>query len=358
MERHEAHTIEVEDPRGDDEELSPGIRYGITSYGSDMPVDGLVRRLRKGDIFVPPFQRKFVWTRTQASRFIESLLLGLPVPGVFLFREPESRKLIVVDGQQRLLTLLHYYDNTFRGQRQFKLVGVSDELRGRSYDDLSAQDRRELDDAIVHATIFQQDQPSEDQSSIISVFERLNTGGTTLQAQEIRACLYEGPLNDLLAELAQNTDWRKIYAASGIRRKDEEIILRFLALYDALETYERPMKQFLNSYMAEHRNPGDGFLDMFRKKFSRTVEIVARVLTPEALRPERNLNVSVTDAVFVGLAHRLDADDIHDEDGLRTAHRNLVDQLRSEELYKVGTTDEKRVTRRIQLARSAYGAVR
>ncbi len=103
----------IEDPTEGDDELGYPIRYTITSYGSDMPIDGLVDRLKREDIFVPEFQRNFVWTIVQASRFIESLLLGLPVPGVFLFKEPETNKLMVVDGQQRLLTPHSFYKGVF-----------------------------------------------------------------------------------------------------------------------------------------------------------------------------------------------------------------------------------------------------
>ena len=113
MNAHEVVDTDVDDPIGDDEEIGQAFRYGITSYGADMPVDGIVKRLDRGDIFIPDFQRNFVWTYTQASRFIESLLLGLPVPGIFFFKEPESRKLMIVDGQQRLLSLRQFLPRNF-----------------------------------------------------------------------------------------------------------------------------------------------------------------------------------------------------------------------------------------------------
>ena len=84
--------------------------YSITSYGADYPVDSLVNRLRNEKIKIPDFQRGFVWNIKQASRFIESLLLGLPVPGIFLSRDMDSADLLVIDGQQRLKSLLFFYD--------------------------------------------------------------------------------------------------------------------------------------------------------------------------------------------------------------------------------------------------------
>src|SRR5687767_14799498 len=100
----------IEDALGDDSEEVLPFRYAITSYGADYPVDGLVKRVGDGDITVPTFQRGFVWNFRQASRFIESLLLGLPVPGIFLSKEPDTQKLLVIDGNQRLHTLRFFYD--------------------------------------------------------------------------------------------------------------------------------------------------------------------------------------------------------------------------------------------------------
>ena len=348
--------VEIEDLRDDDDELEEAIRYSISSYGADMLVDGIISRLKSKEIFIPPFQRKFVWTHTQASKFIESLLLGLPVPGIFLFKEPETRKLMVVDGQQRLRTL-QYFEEGLLERKEFRLVGVSKEFSEKTYKTLTDKARREFNNSILHATIFQQDKPSDDRSSIYSVFERLNTGGTALQPQEIRACIFRGDLNDLLSELADNSDWQKLYGTSSNRKKDEEIILRFLALYYSLETYERPMKKFLNVFMENNRDPKRDRCDEFRRRFEDTVKVVADIITPKALRPGGPLNVSVVDAVLVGLAHRLESRPISDHDALRAAHKTLLEQMRDEALYASGTTDKERVNRRIELARTNYGSV-
>ena len=348
--------VGIEDPRDGDDEIGGIIRYSISSYGADMPVDGIVDRLKREDIFIPPFQREFVWTHAQASRFIESLLIGLPVPGIFMFKEPDSRKLMVVDGQQRLRTLQCFHDGILRG-REFSLLGVSEEFSGKTYRSLADEDRRDLDDSILHATIFQQDHPGDDRSSIYSIFERLNTGGIPLQPQEIRACVYRGKLNELLSRLAENQHWKRVYGPASVRKKDEEIILRFFALYYSLEEYERPMKKFLNDFMENHRDLDDDLSAQFRSRFEGTIATVAEVLESGALRPERNLNVSVADAVLVGLAHRLDHGPIQDPDALRTAHARLLETLRREELYTSGTTSKERVRKRIELARAEYEAV-
>ena len=97
--------VEVEEAAGIEVEGYYPVEYSISSYGADYPVDSLVNRIEAGSIFIPSFQRGYVWNIYRASRFIESLLLGLPVPAIFLSREEASQKLLVIDGQQRLRTL-------------------------------------------------------------------------------------------------------------------------------------------------------------------------------------------------------------------------------------------------------------
>ena len=278
------------------------------------------------------------------------------MPGVFLFKDPESNRLMVVDGQQRLRTLQAFYKGMFDG-RAFRLVGVAPEFANKTYEGLNHTDRRHLDNAIIYAAVFQQNEPRDDRSSIYSVFERLNTSGSPLQPQEIRATVYRGGLNDLLSKLAANEHWQQLYRASRARKKDEEIILRFLALYHSLGEYQRPMKRFLNDFMNRHREPGSEVIEEYRRRFEETVGVVARVLGPEALRPERSLNVSVADAVLVGLARRLAEGSIQNEDDLRPATRRIVSSLREGDLYTVGTTDKDRVVSRIGIATREYGGV-
>src|SRR5437899_942572 len=129
----------------EEEEVVP-FKYSITSYGADYPVDSLVQRIRNGDIYVPAFQRDFVWTLPQASKFVESLLLGLPVPGIFLSREEPTQKLLVIDGQQRLRTLQFFYDGIWRPTgREFALRDVQSEFDGITYNALKPKDKRRLD---------------------------------------------------------------------------------------------------------------------------------------------------------------------------------------------------------------------
>lgn len=157
-------------------------KFSITSYGADYTVDSLVKRMRAQAFTIPHFQRRFVWSQKHASRFIESLLMGLPIPSIFLYKEIETNKHLVIDGQQRLRTLQSFYDGTFE-EKRFRLVGVRDPWNGRTYSELDPSDQLKIDDAIVHATIFSQDQPQDVLDSIYFVFERINSGGIRLSPQ-------------------------------------------------------------------------------------------------------------------------------------------------------------------------------
>jgi uncharacterized protein with ParB-like and HNH nuclease domain len=185
-------TDEVLDEAATDDSVAP-VQYNITSFGADYDVEGLVNRLNREDILVPPFQRSYVWSQNDASRFIESLLLGLPVPGIFLARDPESKRLLVIDGQQRLKSLQFFINGVFNPssdadrQKIFKLTKVQDHFEGLTYQTLEDDDRRELNDSIIHATIVKQEYPEQDDTSIYHIFERLNNTGRKLSAQEIRA---------------------------------------------------------------------------------------------------------------------------------------------------------------------------
>lgn len=121
---------EQNEPLSDD-----NISYQISTSGADFDVDGLVKRFDRGTIYRPEFQRNFVWTWPQASKFIESILLGLPIPSVFLFREEDTQKLLIVDGLQRLTTLHAFKKGRLPyNDRIFKLKDVKPKFEGKSLD--------------------------------------------------------------------------------------------------------------------------------------------------------------------------------------------------------------------------------
>ena len=340
----------------EDEDVSTEVQYRISSYGADYPVDGLVERLRRGDITVPRFQREFVWPLPQASRFIESLLLGLPVPAIFLAKDSETRKLMVIDGLQRLNSLLSFYEGVLHGKR-FKLHGVTKAFEGLMYQTLEDDDRRRLDDSILHAIVINQEEPDNDDGSVYMVFERLNTTGKSLSPQEIRACVYHGSFNDYLARANENRDWRAIFGKTSARQKDRELLLRFFALFYRLDSYKKPMKLFLNGFMDENRHLQRYGESTLNGVLEPTMALVNETLGRETFRPQQAFSASLTDAILVGVARRLQDGPVTDPNTLRAALDPVLKDHRFAELYTVGTTDPDKVRARVEKVTGALRSV-
>ncbi|MCD4759751.1 DUF262 domain-containing protein [archaeon] len=322
------------------------FRYSITSYGADYTIDSIVQRIEKEKIFVPPFQRKYVWTHIQASRFIESLILGLPVPGVFLSKEVDTGRLLIIDGQQRMLSIANFYKGVF-DEKKFRLKGVQSDLEGLTYDDLKVADQNRLDDSILHATVVKQDTPTDDESSIYMIFERLNTGGTPLQPQEIRACVYYGKFNELLTLLIENPNWRKIFGKKNRRMKEEELLLRFFSLYYGYEKYKKVLKSFLNSFMASNRNLEIYKEEVLRNLFYTTIDIIYSSIGERAFRTGNRLNAAIFDSIMIGVAKRLEKDETIDLEKLKAKYEWLLHQEDFLSFVESSTSSESSVKGRI-----------
>lgn len=327
--------------------------FSISSYGADYTIDSLVKRVSRGDFYVPPFQRAFVWTIKQSSRFIESMLMGLPVPGIFVFREAESNRHLIIDGQQRLKSIEFFYKGIFADKIPFRLSEVQSKWQGRSYLELDEADRRRLDDSIIHTTIFKQDSP-DDISSVYEVFERINTGGVKLSSQEIRACVSHGQLQGLLHEINSDENWRKIYGRPSARLKDQELILRFLAFKYDMKNYKRPMKLFLNNFMADNQRISDSLAREWKGAFLDTMSLIQMQLGRAAFRPERALNAAVYDAASVAISNLSDEGNLCSSADFETRYNNLITNATFSTLYKQSTADEDNVATRFKLARDVF----
>lgn len=283
--------------------------------------------------------------------------MGLPVPGVFLAKEEDSGKLLIIDGQQRLRTLQYYYKGLF-DKKEFALKSVLPRYEGKTYSQLDREDQLRLNDAIIHATIVRQDQPSEDQSSIYHIFERLNTGGTLLQPQEIRACIFHGKFAELLDTLNDIQEWRKIYGSTSKRLKDQELVLRFLALNFNQDKYARPMNEFLNSFMGANRKLTKYDAKLLSDAFVPTIQVIKEAIGVRAFRPERALNAAVFDSVMVGTAKRLKKGPIKDIKSYSKAYDNLLGDKEYLAATTTATADETNVTTRIKKAEGIFYGVK
>jgi len=324
------------------------IVYKIANYPADFTLQGLYDKQEHDEILIPSFQRRFVWTLSQSSKLIESFLLGLPVPSIFLYKEKESQKLLVIDGQQRLKTIFGYFKNLFPDTRKtFYLKDVNLKWKSKSFSGLSEPDKRRLKDSVLRAVIVEQLDP-KDNTSIFHIFQRLNTGGTILRPQEIRNCIYQGEFNNLLIDLNKKKEWREIIGLPNLdkRMRDVELILRFLALRYEYENYRKPMKDFLSNFMNEYKDKTIKVKE-FREVFEKTVSAIYKNLGSKLFRVKRGISATVLDSVMVAFAFNLDKipDDIKSR-----YHQLLSEEQYVECIYKF-TTDEKVIKQRISLAR-------
>jgi hypothetical protein len=343
----------------------------VSYTGTDFDVEGLVRRLDRGDIVIPTygldedesgdietrrFQRQFVWRRPQMDRFIESLLLGYPIPGIFLVQQID-RRYLVLDGQQRLKTLSEFYRG-IHANRIFELSAVGDRFKGLTYEKLSAEQKRTLDNTFIQATIVRTDDSPDSLDAVYQVFERLNSGGTQLTAHEIRVALYAGPFVELVQELNSSSPWRHLYGKPQARLRDQELVLRIIALYAAPETYKRPLKKFLNDFTANHRNLQGLEVPVLRRQFEAAASLLAAGPGPPALRLGKGqVNAALTEAIFVGLMRRLDVGSTPNPDTLAVPLQAMQDDSAFIGAVSRATADEESVRTRLAVATQAFAPI-
>jgi hypothetical protein len=245
----------------------------------------------------PEYQRRQVWDRTKQSRFIESLLMNLPVPPVFLF-EPEYSRYEVMDGQQRLSSIVSFYGN------RLKLTGLEHwpELNGKHYADLPVKVQRGIDRRRVSAVVLQSNaRGANDDELRRIVFERLNTGGQKLNAQELRNCVYASPFADMLVELAGYAPFNDLL---GIPRYDEhfiddqvsaelaentlfkrmidcEFVLRFFAFREK-KNIKGAVKTILDRCMDGHRSTSEAELESLGVDFKSRIDLARELFGDEA----------------------------------------------------------------------------
>ena len=323
--------------------------YEILSYPADYTLEVLHEKWKREEIIVPKFQRSWVWNITQASRLVESFLMGLPVPNIFLFKDP-TRSMIVIDGLQRLRAVVGFIEGTLPGEDVFKLQGVNERWVGLTYQSLHENDRKTFRDSVLRAIIVNQVHPDDHFTSMFHIFERLNTGGSKLLPQEVRNCVYQGAFNDALVTMNQDADeWRMIFGSPRVDKhmRDVELILRFLALHDEAvgktAPYAKPMKLFLNNYAEARKDETEigPYTDLFRQ----TTRQVAESLGEKPFHGRQSLNASVFDAVMVAFSQ---ANSIPKD--IKGRYKILVENTEFSRVTTAYTTDVNNVKTRRELA--------
>ena len=348
--------IESIDSESEDQESTP-CEYKIKSYPADFTLEVLHEKWKSKEIIIPSFQRRFVWTKFQSSKLIESFLLDLPVPPIFLYEESDG-KLMVIDGQQRLRSVFCFFDGTFKSgksnqERTFKLVGLHEKSRfnNKTFQDLEAtheESYRRLKNATLRSiTIYQID--PKDTTSAYHIFERLNTGGTQLTNQEIRNTIYYGKFVELLNELDAYGPWRRILGKPkpDPQRKDTELIVRFFAMRDRAN-YEKPLKIYLSNFMQKNHNITDEAINSYREIFHRTCDKIIDCLGEKPFHLRVGINPPALDTVMTVFSEHLNSI----SDNISERYEKLKKDPEFHKTTKQGTTDKSAIDLRFQRVNS------
>lgn len=346
------------------EELANDDLFNISSWGADPSVRELIMQYSEGDIEKPELQRRYVWSKKVASRFIESLLLGLPVPSIFLANMEPSGKRLIIDGYQRIRTLHDFiHDGIWRGDDTvFRLVNssiINERWRNKTYEELSESEKRRLKNYTIHAIIFEQKRPAND-TAMFQIFERINTSGVTLNDQEVRNCVYQGAMNTKLFELNNNNKWRKMFGNDNPdnRMIDLELILRFFAL-NKPEVYMSNAKSFvlkklLNDEMASNRKDSES-LNQKCVDFTRVIDFIYENFGEEAFfnlqkdlqKIRRRLYPTVYDSLMIATSIALSRG-LEKKDDFITLRMNLLKDEEYRESITQGTMQVDHIKTRVQ----------
>jgi Protein of unknown function DUF262 len=281
-----------------EEEADEIVSYEILNYPADTTLKGYLEQWDVKQLKIPEFQRRYVWDIKKASKLIESFLLGLPVPGVFLFKERDSARFLIIDGQQRITSVVAFQKELFNDKVAFRLQGVSPQWEGKKFSELSDKDHFKFETAVMRATIIQQLKP-DDSSSIYHIFERLNTGGVNLNPMEIRQCIGYQPFIKMLQEINHADSWRALLGKKPVdkRLRDVELVLRVMAVNEWLNEYDKPMKSFLNKYVESKRGADDSFPSM-KERFEEACKAAVTALGKKPFHLRGRLNYGVLDSVL------------------------------------------------------------
>ena len=277
----------------------------------------------------PEYQRRLRWSPKKKSLLIESLLLNIPIPPIFLY-ESDYARYEVMDGQQRLNAIHDFLNNNYA----LTGLGKLDFLNGRRLNKLPPKLRRGLDRASISAIVLLQETKADQSDPFLVrryVFERLNTGGENLNPQEIRNSIFRGPFNDLIVRLARNNTFCRIFGIPEYTETDEndyyenpdrqrnnlyrrmndcQIILRFFALLDDANI-RGSMRTILDNCMKRHQAASPENLNEYEHIFESLISACDQIfdgqafLLPPDEKNKQRISVALFDACMVALYRRI-----------------------------------------------------
>ena len=340
--------LDLGEDESDEEPSFPPAERKVVTQPYDLSIQTLLEQWESELLILPEIQRQYVWDNGRASRLIESLLLNIPVP-ILYFAETKDAKYEIIDGHQRVRSIVRFLHN------ELPLSGlkVLTEYRGKRFRQLPEREQRFLRMRTLRAVIISHESHP---SMKFEIFERLNSGSITLNAQELRNSLYRGDFNKLLHELAKDRVLREIVGTKQPRNRmvDEELILRFFALRDGLDVYKTPLKRFLNDYMETVRDPEEAMVVTLRTLFEATVRRVRSFIGAHAFRItdahgdplERAVNRALFDSQMLAFSW-VDGDKGADRQSVRSEVSSLYQSEGFLDAIRRATGDRARTRRRV-----------
>jgi DNA-binding Xre family transcriptional regulator len=340
-----------------------GFEIGIKE--DKFSVYELLRQYQNGRIILDAeFQRNLVWNKNAMSRFIESIILDLPIPALF-FNQTVENKYIVVDGRQRLSALISFLgkakENDVFDDLNFKLIGLKGlpHLNGKTYQDLKEYIglQARIEDKSLNIFVIK---PSVKLDIIYDIFDRINTGGTKLNKQEVRNALLAGKSTKLLQELARKQYFKEAInnGISDKRMKAQETVLRILSfmIFDYEIDYKGSMSNFLELGMRELNKTDDNTIDELRNRFEKVMKLSYSIFgennfSLQLKEKSKRINLSIMDSI----CHFLDTTDdnfieIHKEK-IRENYETLVNDIKYRNAVTLATSSSEKVQERFYLAK-------
>lgn len=269
---------DLDEMDGEEDFVFPPAERKVITQPVDLSISSVLEQWDLQQLTLPPIQREYVWDNGKASRLAESLILNIPVP-VLYFAETKEAKYEIIDGHQRVRSVVRFLKNEF----SLSGLAVLREYKGMRFHQLPEREQRFLRMRTLRAIIISVDSHP---NMKFEIFERLNTGAISLNAQELRNSIYRGSLNELLHQLVKDPVLRRLLGTKTPRRRmvDEELLLRFFALRSSLGTYRTPLKRFLNGFMLSMKDAPEDDLNQLAHVFTRSVQCVEDVFGPAAFR--------------------------------------------------------------------------
>ena len=350
---------EVEAESDEEEELSEEDLDEIDVKDVHFSFFDYLRKINEKQIILnPDFQRNKVWKGVQKSQFIESAILGLPLPPIY-FKKDNMSKLVIVDGLQRTTAIQEFMGNQLRleGLETLKILNgfTFKELKeSKNYQGYATR----VEDTQLFCYVLQKSVPM---SVVYDIFNRINTGGTKLSRQEIRNCLFIGHSTRLVKKLSENSDFRKAIdnGISKDRMKDREAVLRCLAfrVLDYEKDYTGSMDSFLEKAMRALNKMSDIKIQDLEKEFLKIMRDLTVVFGNRNFRihddyTRGRINIAVMESVYLCMCKASDKHQIIDNSELANRYEKLI--CNGDYLFSVrnSTGSKSKVTDRFNIAQN------